>query len=74
MPETEFNMDVKKMKIVQTWVRNTPSSTGGYSITIKYTYSSSNPAEIDEIEKKLPKGMLIIDTDEPDKRKNRCLD
>lgn len=51
------------MKIFQTWTRNTPSSADGYSITVKYTYSSPNPAEIDEIEKKLPKGMVVIDTD-----------
>lgn len=53
------------MKIVQTWKRNTPSSAGGYSITVTYTYSSFNPDEIDEIAKKLPKGMIIMDTDKP---------
>lgn len=53
------------MKILQTWKRNTPSSAGGYSITVSYTYSSSNPNEIDEIIKKLPKGMIIMDTDNP---------
>ena len=51
------------MKIFQSWVRNTPSSAGGYSITVSTTYSSYNISEIDEIEKKLPKGMTIIDTD-----------
>ena len=53
------------MKIVQTWKRNPPSSSGGYSITVSYTYSSSNSNEIDEIIKKLPKGMIIMDTDNP---------
>lgn len=53
------------MKILQTWKRNPPSSAGGYSITVSYTYSSFNPSEIDEIVKKLPKGMIIMDTDNP---------
>jgi len=53
------------MKVTQTWERNTPSSEGGYSITVKTTYSSFNPFEIDDIEKKLPKGMIVIDTDKP---------
>ena len=53
------------MKVTQTWERNTPSSEGGYSITVKTTYSSFNPYEIDNIEKKLPKGMVVIDTDKP---------
>ena len=53
------------MKVMQSWSRNIPSSAGGYSITIKTTYSSSNLSEINEIEKKLPKGMLVIDTDMP---------
>ena len=54
-----------RMKIVQSWKRNNPSSAGGYSITVTYTYSSFNPSEIDELEKKLPKGMLVMDTDHP---------
>lgn len=53
------------MKIFQTWKRNAPSSAGGYSITVSYTYFSSNPNEIDEIVKKLPKGTIIMDTDDP---------
>lgn len=56
------------MKVTQTWIRNTPSSAGGYSITVKTTYSSFNQSEIDEIEKKMPKGMMVLDTDEPDRR------
>lgn len=54
------------MKITQIWKRNTPSSSGGYSITVTYIYSSFNPNEIDEIEKKLPKGTIIMDTDKTD--------
>ena len=53
------------MKITQTYTRNTPSSAGGYSITVTITYSSASKVEIDEVEKKLPKGMLVMDTDEP---------
>ena len=53
------------MKIVQSYKRNTPSSAGGYSITVTITYSSFSSIEIDEIEKKLPKGMMVIDTDKP---------
>lgn len=56
------------MKVTQTWERNTPSSAGGYSITVKTTYSSFNPNEIDDIEKKLPKGMIVIDTEELQKK------
>lgn len=56
------------MKIVQTWTQNEPSSAGGYSITIKYVYSSFNKSDIDDIIKKLPRGMVIIDTDKPDRR------
>ena len=56
------------MKVIQNWTRNTPSSAGGYSITVKTPYSSNNKGEIDELEKKLPKGMMVLDTDEPDRR------
>ena len=55
------------MKVIQKWERNTPSSAGGYSITVKTTYSSFNLDEIDDIEKKLPKGMIVIDTDKPNR-------
>lgn len=49
------------MKVIQTWTRNEPSSAGGYSITVKITYSSLSKGEIDELEKKLPKGMLVME-------------
>lgn len=53
------------MKVFQSYKRNTPSAAGGYSISVTITYSSYNPSEIDEIEKKLPMGMMVIDTDKP---------
>ncbi len=53
------------MKVFQSYRRNTPSSAGGYSLTVTITYTSQNPTEIDELEKKLPKGMTILDTDKP---------
>ena len=51
------------MKIIQSWTRNTPSSAGGYSITLTITYSSFNREEIDDLEKKMPKGMIVMDTE-----------
>lgn len=56
------------MKIVQTWTQNEPSSAGGYSVTIKYIYSSSNKSDIDDIIKKLSRSMVVIDTDKQDRR------
>ena len=50
------------MKVFQSYTRNKPSTAGGYSITVTITYSSFNPSEIDDIEAKLPKGMMVIDT------------
>ena len=55
------------MKIVQTWTQNGPSSAGGYSVTIKYIYSSYNKSEIDDVIKKLPKGMIVMDTDKTER-------
>lgn len=52
------------MKITQTWKRNTPT-TEGYSLTVTYIYSSKYLHEIEDIEKKLPKGITIMDTDRP---------
>ena len=48
------------MKIVQSWKRNTP-----YSLTVTYVYSSKYLHEIEEVEKKLPKGIIVMDTDNP---------
>ena len=53
------------MRITQTWKRNTPT-TGGYSLTVTYVYSSKYLHEIEEVEKKLPNGMIVMNTDEPD--------
>ena len=55
-----------KMKIIQSWKRNMPT-TDGYSLTLTYVYSSKYLHEIEEIEKKLPHGTIIMDTDEPHK-------
>ena len=53
------------MKVFQSHTRNKPSTAGGYSLTVTITYASQNPKEIDEIEKKLPKGLIVADTDKP---------
>ena len=53
------------MKVTQTWKRNTPSTISGESITVSTTYSSFDKYEIDELEKKMPSGMIVIDTDKP---------
>lgn len=52
------------MKITQSWKRNAPT-TDGYSLTVTYIYSSKYLHDIEEIEKKLPNGIIIIDTDKP---------
>ena len=54
------------MKIVQSWKRNTPT-TKGYSMTITCTCFSKNEEELEELAKKLPKGTIVIDTE--DKRR-----
>ena len=51
------------MKIYQTWKRNEPSSVSGESITLTTVYASFDKAEIDELEQKMPKGMLVMDGD-----------
>lgn len=51
------------MKITQSWKRNAPT-TDGYGLTVTYVYSSKYLHEIEEIEKKLPKGTIIMDTNE----------
>lgn len=42
-----------------------PSTMGGESITVTIVYSSFIKGEIDDLEKKMPKGMLVMDTDKP---------
>ena len=51
------------MKIFQSWKRNNPDILG-YSITLTITYSSFDQNEIDELEKKLPKGMLVMNLEQ----------
>jgi hypothetical protein len=58
------------MKITQTWVRNMPSTVSGESITIKTTYSSFRKEEIDELEKKMPKGTIIANTNKEQSNQN----
>lgn len=50
------------MKIYESWKRNKPDSVSGESITVTITYSSFNKNEIDEFEKTLPKGILVMGT------------
>lgn len=52
------------MKITQSCKRNMPT-TDGYSLTVTYVYSSKYLHEIEAVEKKLPKGIIIMDTDKP---------
>ena len=51
------------MKIYEHWKRNTPDSVTGESITVTITYCSFKKDEIDELQKRMPKGMLVIDTE-----------
>lgn len=50
------------MRILHTWKRNSPSTLEGESITVKITYSSFDKGEIDELEKKMPNGMIFSET------------
>ena len=52
------------MKIYQSWKRNKPDTQSGESITVTITYCSFNQEEIDELEKKLPNGLIVIDTEQ----------
>ena len=53
------------MKITQSWKHDMPT-TDGYSLTVTYVYSSKYLHEIEAVEKKLPKGTLVVmDTDKP---------
>ena len=51
------------MKVTQTWKRNMPSTLGGESITLKTVYSSFDKQEIDDLEQKMPKGMIVMDSE-----------
>ena len=52
------------MKIYQSWKRNEPSTSSGESITVTIVYTSFDMSEIDELEKKMPKGMLVMGDEE----------
>ena len=52
------------MKIYESWKRNPSDTITGESITVTVLYSSFDKNEIDEFEKTLPHGMLVMDTEE----------
>lgn len=52
------------MKITQSWKRNTPNTQCGESITVSVTYSSLDQSEVYEIEKRLMKGVAVMESDE----------
>ena len=52
------------MKIYQKWKRNKPDTVTGESITVTITYCSFDRDEIDELQKKMPKGMLVMYTEQ----------
>lgn len=52
------------MKIYQSWKRNEPSSVSGESITLTIIYTSFKKEEIDEVEKRMPKGILVVGEDD----------
>lgn len=56
------------MRITQTWKRNTPSTICGESITVTTTYYSFNKQEIDDLERGLPTGILMMDSEKTDKK------
>ena len=51
------------MKITQLWKRNTPSTAAGHSITLTTVYSSQDQQEIDDLEKQMPQGIRIMETE-----------
>lgn len=50
------------MKIYESWKRNRPDTLTGESITVTIVYTSFEKKEIDDFEKTLPRGMLVMDT------------
>ena len=54
------------MKITQTWKRNMPT-TDGYSLTVTYVCSSKYLHEIEDVERKLPRGIIVMNTDKPNR-------
>jgi len=53
------------MTIYESWKRNVPDTVSGESLTVTITYRSFNKSEIDAIEAKMPKGMIFMYTDKP---------
>ena len=51
------------MKIYETWKRNEPDTMIGESITVKIVYTSFDKSEIDDLQKRMPEGMLVMNTD-----------
>ena len=51
------------MKVLTTWKRNKTDTLTGESITVSITYSSFDKNEIDELQKQMPKGILVTDTE-----------
>ena len=51
------------MKIYTSWKRNEPDTLTGESITMTILYTSLKKEEIDELQKRMPKGVLVMDTD-----------
>ena len=49
------------MKMYQSWKRNEPSTVSGESITVTITYSSFDKSEVDELEKRMPVGIISAD-------------
>ena len=50
------------MKIYEKWKRNDPDTVCGESITVTITYCSFDKKEIDELQKQMPNGMIVMDT------------
>jgi len=54
------------MKCYSSWKRNNPDTQGGESITITMTFVSFNKGDIDDIENRLPKGMVVSEYERAD--------
>lgn len=52
------------MKVTQSWKRNEPDTISGESITLTTIYSSFDKEEIDDLEQKMPKGIMLSETAE----------
>ena len=57
----KFYLRGESVKIIQTWKRNSPDTESGESITVTIRYSSRYPEEIEELQKLMPKGMLVME-------------